>query len=75
VAIIGILPSGLQVQRDNRSETIINQDGTFWLETIRNGARGMDDLVSYVDRIEIMKGTNISRVYSSFTSGWKSSGC
>ena len=40
VAIIGILPRGLEVQRDNRSETIINQDGTFWLEAIRNGARG-----------------------------------
>src|SRR6266498_5438926 len=53
VAIIGILPAGLEVQRDNRSETIINQDGTFWLEAIRNGARGMDELPRYVDRIEI----------------------
>src|SRR5262245_22627857 len=43
VAIIGILPSGLEVQRDNRSETIINQDGTFWLETIRNGRPRLDD--------------------------------
>ena len=39
VAIIGILPVGLQIQRDNRAETIINQDGTFWLEAIRNGRR------------------------------------
>jgi hypothetical protein len=68
VAIIGILPTGLQVQRDNRAETIINQDGTFWLETIRNGAQGLDnvwletirggalgmaDLVDYVDQIEL----------------------
>src|SRR5688572_10350408 len=51
VAIIGILPSGLQVQRDNRSETIINQDGTFWMEAIRNGPRGMDDLTNYVEQI------------------------
>jgi hypothetical protein len=51
VAIIGILPSGLQVQRDNRSETIINQDGTFWMEAIRNGPRGLDDLTNYVEEI------------------------
>src|SRR6185369_7704631 len=34
---------------------IINQDGTLWLDAIRNGVREMD-LGSYVDRIEI---TNI----------------
>ena len=28
VAIVGILPLGLTVQRDNRAETIINQDAT-----------------------------------------------
>jgi hypothetical protein len=51
VAIIGILPAGLEVQRDNRSETIINQDGTFWLEAIRNGALGLDNLTNYVEEI------------------------
>ena len=51
VAIIGILPVGLQIQRDNRAETIINQDGTFWLEAIRNGAQGMDDLTNWVESI------------------------
>jgi hypothetical protein len=54
VAIIGILPSGLQVQRDNRSETIINQDGTFWLEAIRNGAMGIHDLTQYVEKIVVI---------------------
>jgi type II secretory pathway pseudopilin PulG len=53
VAIIGILPMGLEVQRDNRTDTILNQDGTFWMEAIQNGARGIPDLVRYVDRIEI----------------------
>jgi type II secretory pathway pseudopilin PulG len=37
VAIIGVLPAGLQVQRDNREETIINADGTYLLEAIRSG--------------------------------------
>ena len=49
VAIIGVLPTGLQVQRDNREETIINQDGTYWLQAIRNGAAGSDgtDAISW----------------------------
>lgn len=54
VAIMGILPAGLEVQRDNRSETIINQDGTFWIEAIRNGARGLDDLTNRVESIEVV---------------------
>jgi len=48
VAIIGVLPLGMNVQRDNREATVINQDATFFLEAIRNGARGLDDLTNYV---------------------------
>jgi hypothetical protein len=53
VAIIGILPTGLQVQRDNRAETIVNQDATYWLDAIKGGTRGADDLVNHVERIDI----------------------
>jgi type II secretory pathway pseudopilin PulG len=48
VAIIGVLPIGINVQRDNREETLIDQDATVLLENIRNGARGLDDLTNYV---------------------------
>ena len=48
VAIIGVLPMGLNVQKDNREETVINQDATVFMEYIRNGARGADDLTNYV---------------------------
>ena len=48
VAIIGILPTGMGVQKENRQETIINQDMSTWMEAIRNGAQGMDDLTNYV---------------------------
>ena len=51
VAIIGVLPIGMRTQRDNREETIINQDATVFLEAIRNGARGLDDLTNYVTAI------------------------
>ena len=48
VAIIGVLPIGMRTQRDNREETIINQDATVFIEAIRNGARGLNDLTNYV---------------------------
>ncbi|HTQ49726.1 MAG TPA: prepilin-type N-terminal cleavage/methylation domain-containing protein [Candidatus Acidoferrales bacterium] len=48
VAIIGVLPIGVNVQKDNREETIIDQDASVFLENIRNGARGLDDLTNYV---------------------------
>ena len=48
VAILGVLPLGMNVQKENREETIINQDATVFLTAIRNGARGMDDLANYV---------------------------
>jgi type II secretory pathway pseudopilin PulG len=48
VAIIGILPLAMNVQRENREETLINQDANMLLEALRNGARGMDDLTNYV---------------------------
>jgi type II secretory pathway pseudopilin PulG len=48
ISIIGVLPIGMNTQRDNREETIINQDATVFIEAIRGGARGMDDLTNYV---------------------------
>jgi len=48
VAIIGVLPYGMNVQKDNREETIINQDATVFMNAIRNGAQGLDDLTNYV---------------------------
>jgi len=53
VAIIGVLPIGMNVQRDNRAETIVNQDATYWLEAIRGGSQGLNDLTNYVEKITI----------------------
>ena len=44
VAIIGILPTGMNVQRDNRQETIVNQDESVIMNALRNGERGLNDL-------------------------------
>ena len=48
VAIVGVLPLGMNVQKENREGTVINQDATVFIEAIRNGARGLDDLTNYV---------------------------
>lgn len=53
VAIIGILPAGLNVQKENREETIVNQEVSIWMDAIRSGSQGMDYLTNYVDAIEI----------------------
>lgn len=49
IAIIGVLPIGLQTQRDNREETLVNQDARLLVEAIKSGARdSASDLGSYV---------------------------
>jgi type II secretory pathway pseudopilin PulG len=55
VAIIGVLPTGLKVQRDNREETIINHDAQFILNAIRSGGTGpdLDVLARNFDQIDV----------------------
>jgi len=53
VAIIGVMPSGLNVQKQNREDTIIDQDAQLLLEAIRGGAMRLDDLTNYVDFITV----------------------
>ena len=64
VAIIGVLPIGMNVQRDNRQETIIGQDATVLIEDIRNGSLGANELTNYVYAI-----TNYWAEYQPITSG------
>jgi prepilin-type N-terminal cleavage/methylation domain-containing protein len=52
VAIIGVLPLGMNTQRDVREQTIINQDATVLLNDIRTAARGADDLTNNVYAID-----------------------
>jgi len=51
VAIIGILPYGLGVQRENTEETIINHEATVLMDAVCNGQQGLDDLTNYVAAI------------------------
>jgi type II secretory pathway pseudopilin PulG len=59
VAIIGILPTGLQTQRDNREETLVNQDARLLIEAIKSGGRDVSsDIGSYVISVD---GTDYSQ--------------
>ena len=60
IAILGVLPSGLQVQRDNREETIINQDARLLLQALKSGGRdGASDLGSFV--VTTKDGNNVAQ--------------
>lgn len=48
VAIIGVLPIGMNVQQQNRQETVIGEDANVLIEDIRNGALGANDLTNYI---------------------------
>jgi hypothetical protein len=44
VAIIGVLPMGMNVQTKNRQETIIDEDAVVWMDALRNGAQRYDSI-------------------------------
>lgn len=51
VAIIGVLPSGFNIRRDNRTDTLIYNDARFFIEAIKSGARGVNNLDQFVDEV------------------------
>ena len=51
VAILRVLPIGLNTQRDNREETAVNHDAALWMDALRAGPRGIsldEELTNYV---------------------------
>src|SRR5580698_8737073 len=48
VAIIGVLPAGMSVQKDNREQTVINLDAAYLMDVIRHGPLGQDNLATYI---------------------------
>ncbi len=55
VAIIGVLPTGLNVQRQNREEAMLTQDAELLLNAIRSGQVGLQDLVNFADRVTLVR--------------------
>jgi hypothetical protein len=67
VGILGVLPTGMRVQKDNREDTVINQDGLYLIEAIRSSTRTLDELTNYVESItlsNIVKQTEITNFAS-----------
>lgn len=60
VAVLGVLPVGLNTTRDNRDETMIVQDVEFWMNGIRGGRLSMDALnnVEWVELTELSGDSN-----------------
>jgi type II secretory pathway pseudopilin PulG len=51
VAILGVLPMGMEVKKTNREETIINEEGRYWLEAIRSGSKRLHNITNQVELI------------------------
>ena len=66
VAIIGVLPLGMQVQRDSREETIVNNDGAILLEAIRHG-KPIEDLPIYIEEIRRVDWNNVTNIAPAVT--------
>jgi type II secretory pathway pseudopilin PulG len=71
-AIVGVLPLGMNIQRENREETVINQDASVWMNAIRNGEKGIDDLTNYVVAITnwVTEYDNIGKPRPLYTLGY-----
>ncbi len=83
VAVIGILPTGMNTQKDNREDNIISQDAPFFMDAIRNGStntfnnnnistpnQGLDFLTNYVEKISfygITNGVTPTNAYGAFS--------
>ena len=55
VAIMGVLPTGLNVQKENRDDTLISQDGPFLIDAIRNGVTNLTDISNNLVWIELRR--------------------
>jgi type II secretory pathway pseudopilin PulG len=70
IAIMGVLPTGLSVQQDNREDTIINQDANFLLQALANSNTNVTALTNSVDVVRVYT-TNITNgiLFTNFLAG------
>lgn len=58
IVIMGVLPLGMQVQKSNREDTVINLEGQYFLEAIRSGSKGTPELLQAIDWVVITNSLN-----------------
>jgi prepilin-type N-terminal cleavage/methylation domain-containing protein len=51
VAVVGVLPIGINVQRENRERTVINEDARLLMEAMRQGNQALGALTNHVEAI------------------------
>jgi prepilin-type N-terminal cleavage/methylation domain-containing protein len=63
VAILGILPAGLNVQRENREDTIIDLEADYYLQLIRSSGMQFGPLfvADHVDQISVTRTNHSTR--------------
>lgn len=59
VAIIGVMPAGLNVQKENRQDTIVAQDAVLFMEAIRGGQNSSNLTVLFSNLVQPMYGVNL----------------
>jgi type II secretory pathway pseudopilin PulG len=60
VGLIGIMPTGTRVQKDNREETIVDQDAKYFMQALSGGMRYIPNLMRYVDRTNGISPANLT---------------
>ncbi|HYE30454.1 MAG TPA: hypothetical protein VEH27_03425 [Methylomirabilota bacterium] len=55
VAILGILPAGMETQKENRDTSLVGDDAAIFMNAIRTGARGMDYLTNHVEEVFLVQ--------------------
>jgi type II secretory pathway pseudopilin PulG len=72
VAILGVLPTGINVQRENREDTIIAHDANFFLEAILSGTNSASFVIlaTNMDFLDVtIAGVHQGTQTPSFTNG------
>lgn len=64
VAILGILPAGLTVQRENREDTLIDLEAEYYLHLIKNSGMqfGPVNIGSHVDQVTITRTNHLTGI-------------
>lgn len=61
VAVIGVLPAGMNTQRDNREETMVNLDAQYLIESLTHGIKTNGFLSNVVTQIEWRDTNGVTR--------------
>jgi type II secretory pathway pseudopilin PulG len=57
IAVLGVLPLGLNVQKENRERTVVNEDARLLIDALREGSEALYSLTNHVEAI-LRVGTN-----------------